>query len=46
MKYVRKVVYVINERDEKIEQWVYGLDKYYIISPEELVVKSKEEVIG
>ncbi len=45
IKQIRKVVYVINEKDEKIEEWVDGLDKYYVISPEELVVKTKEEVI-
>ena len=45
IKSIRKVVYIINEKDEKIEKWVDGLDKYYVISPEELVVKTKEEVI-
>ncbi len=45
LKMVNKVVFIIKENDNKFAGWISNLDRYYVISPENLIVKSKEEVI-
>ncbi len=45
LKTVNKVVFIIKENGKSFAEWICNLDRYYVISPEDLIVKSKEEVI-
>ena len=46
MSEVKKMIYVISPNGEEMEEWVGEMAHVYVISPEDLIVKTKEEVKG
>jgi len=45
MANVRKIIYIISQ-EEEVEKWVGEFEHVFIVSPENLIIKTKEEVIG